>query len=127
MTTEQISRLARSGNLPENAGLSCPERCLFHTLKGIYSRFEEKKITAEQGEKEKKAALMQYQKDSAEYQGYKIMIRHQAKLWQNIELAANEYRKTPSIDHADSFLEAVYGIKRNREEKLRELSNGTEE
>lgn len=111
MTTDEISRLAKAGSLPEDKELSCPERCLYHTLKNLYNQFREKKITAEQGDKEKKAALKQFQRDVFEYQRDKELIRHHASLWREIELTGSAYRKEPSIEHADAFLAAVYGVK----------------
>lgn len=113
MTTEEISKLARSGSLPQESLLTCPERCLYFTLVNLYAEYKQKKITAEQGEKEKKAAIMQYQRDTADYLRHRNLILHYSQLWQNIELAASAYRKEPSIEHADAFLEAVYGVKRS--------------
>ena len=80
-------------------------------LKNLYNQFREKKITAEQGDKEKKAALMQFQRDIFEYQRDKELIQHHASLWREIELTGSAYRKEPSIEHADAFLAAVYGVK----------------
>ena len=80
-------------------------------LKNLYNQFREKKITAEQGDKEKKAALMQFQKDVFESPRDKELIRHHASLWREIELTGSAYRKEPSIEHADAFLAVVYGVK----------------
>ena len=112
MTTEEISKLAQTGSLPQESQLNCPERCLYFTLRNLYAEYKARKITAEQGEKGKKAALLQYQRDSADYTRYRNLILHHARLWQHIELAASAYTKDPSIEHADAFLEAVYEVKR---------------
>ena len=58
MTTEEISKLARTGSLPQESMLTCPERCLYFTLVNLYAEYRDKKITAEQGEQEKKAAIV---------------------------------------------------------------------
>ncbi len=97
MTTDEISRLAKAGSLPEDRELSCPERCLYHTLKNLYDQFREKKITAEQGDKEKKAALMQFQRDIFEYQRDKELIQHHASLWREIELTGRNPRKHKAV------------------------------
>ena len=108
MTIDEISKYAKTGSLPADKELTCPERCLFHALKNLYDQFREKKITAEQGDKEKKTALMQFQRDVFEYQRDKELIQHHAKLWGQIELSASAYRKNPTIKNADAFLAAVY-------------------
>ena len=120
MTTEEISKLAKTGSLPQESQLTCPERCLYSTLRNLYAEYKDKKITAEQGEQEKKAALLQYQRDAAEYMRYREQIQHHSRLWQHIELAASAYTKDPSLEHADAFLEAVYEVKRiNRHHEIR--------
>lgn len=117
MTTEEISKFARTGSLPRESQLTCPERCLYFTLVNLYAEYKERKITAEQGEKEKKAAIMQYQRDTADYLRHRNLIQHYSRLWRNIELAASAYSKEPSIEHADAFLEAVYGVERSTQRK----------
>ena len=112
MTTAEIAKYAKAGHLPQGRQFSCPERCLFYALNNLYMMFQENRITAEQGEEEKKAALLQYQKDMSEYQRNISLIQHQAELWKQIELTASAYRNDPSIEHADAFLAAVYGVNR---------------
>ena len=108
MTIDEISKYAKTGSLPSDKELTCPERCLYYTLKNLYDQFREKKITAEQGDKEKKTALMQFQRDVFEHQRDKELIQHHARLWCQIELSATAYRKNPTIKNADAFLATVY-------------------
>ena len=43
--------------------------------------------------------------------------KRQLDFWQNIERAANAYRREPSIENADRLLEAVYGVGRKERGK----------
>lgn len=113
VTVEEISRYAAGGSAPLEA-MTCPERCLFYTLKDLYALHRENRLTKAEGEKRKQEALTQYRKDCDDYAEIKKILRYHSALWKGIELAATKYSKEPSIENADAFMEAVYGVKRKQ-------------
>ena len=114
MTISEISKCAAGGILPE-APMDCPERCLFYSLRDIYSENKAGHITKDEGKKRKQEAIGQYQRDCTEFFRGKHILEHHARMWAAIELAGNNYRKEPTIEHADAFITAVYGVGRKQE------------
>lgn len=111
MTIEEISKYASTGTRPGKA-MNCAERCLFYELKEIYSEYRDNRITRAMGDQRKQEAVKQYQKDMEELAFARKFLQHQGKMWSAIEKAGTDYRKEPSIEHADAFIEAVYGVGR---------------
>ena len=95
--------------------MDCPERCLFYSLRDIYSENKAGHITKDEGKKRKQEAIGQYQRDCTEFFRGKHILEHHARMWAAIELAGNNYRKEPTIEHADAFITAVYGVGRKQE------------
>ena len=109
MKIEEISRYALSGDLPDKY-MTCPERCLFYSLRDLYALHKEKRITKAEGENRKEKLLKQYEKDCEELNYSKMFLQYQGKFWKGIENAAMRYRKNPTVENADAFIEAVYGV-----------------
>ncbi len=116
MTVEEISRYASMGTLPDKE-LNCPERCLFYGLRDVYQMHKENRITRAQGEQEKEKLIKRYRKELGEFNFSKMYLLHQGKFWKAIEEAGIKYRKQPSIENADVFIEAVYGVGRVKDEE----------
>lgn len=117
MTHEEIARAASKGRMPDEP-MTCPERCYFYAMRDIYRQFHDGSITRQDGEKSKQKALRQLQEDEAVfYQGKEIQRLH-GEMWGKIEASGSLYRKEPTIEHADAFLEAVYGCGRKKAEVL---------
>ena len=114
MTVDEISRYAASGKMPEEK-TNCADRCLYYALRDLYAKHRENQITKEDGEKLKRKALNEYQKDCEELNYSGNFLMREAEMWKRIEFAAIKYRKEPSIENADLFLEAVYGCGRKKE------------
>ena len=112
MTVEEISKFAASGK--NIAGMSCPERCLFLSLKEIYRDFKEGKITREDGEARKRRAVEQYEVDLQENVKSRDIYLWHTEFWRNIEEASGNYARNPSIESADAFFKAVYGAGRKK-------------
>lgn len=109
MLKDDIIKCAVSGQLPQ-VDMTCPERALYYTLKDVYDNYRKGLINKAQGEAQKNKALRQYDLDCGAFTSAMRILRDNAKLWQQIELAANHYRLERSLDNADAFIEAVYNV-----------------
>ena len=111
MTTEEIIQHAAKDQFPQEM-MNCAERCLFYTLREIYRDFRSRTIGIEEGEKRKKAALHQFKNDAEDLSRGKALMLEHGIFWQRIETAGSRYRNNPTIETADAFIEAVYGVGR---------------
>ena len=114
MTGEEISKYAASGKLPE-IEMNCAERALYWELKDSYGRYRAGEITRSEGENQKKEALKRFKADNDVLMYAKKIVGYHSRMWKEIECAADEYRKNPSIESADQFVRAVYGVDRKGE------------
>ena len=111
MTVEELSRLAYSGTPPDSA---MPyEWLLWYRLRDIYSKVRNGSITKQDGAKQKEQAVNQYKTD-------KTLHDASVKLWARIEQAGTRYAKDKSIDNADAFYAAVYGVRAGLPERLKQ-------
>ena len=113
MTIEEISKYASAGYLPD-APMDCAERSLFYGLRDLYAMHKENRITRAMGEQEKEKLINIFKKDSEELKYSKKFLRYQAEFWKRIEEAGSRYGTDPTIENADAFLEAVYGVGRKQ-------------
>ena len=116
MTVEELSYLAANEyGLPGNTPLE--ERALYGALYVLYAKFKKGILTQEEGNREKQKAVYQYGLDCREREQAFARQKRQLDFWQNIERAANAYRREPSTENADRLLEAVYGVGRKERGK----------
>jgi len=112
MTPGQIEDLAFQGkSMP--AGLNAAEQLLFLQFRYLYRYARLVEMPKEQGKLEKAKLLQEFQKRSTH-------VRHMEKtaaMWKAIEAAGNRYGIEPSIENADAFFQAVYGVKRKEVRK----------
>lgn len=112
MSPGQIEDLAFQGkSMP--AGLNAAEQLLFLQFRYLYRYARLVEMSREQGQREKAMLLKEFQKRSAQ-------VRHMEKsaaMWKEIEAAGNRYGTEPSIENADAFFRAVYGVQRKEEPK----------
>ena len=113
MTAEEIGRFAAAGKMPD-VKMTCPEKCLFYELRDLYAMHKENRLTKADGERMKNESLKEFKKNVEELNCSKALLRHEANMWQKIEMTAMAYRKEPTIEHADAFIEAVYGVGRRK-------------
>ena len=111
ITIEEISKCASTGQMPD-AEMNCAEKCLFYGLRDLYAMHKENRITRAMGEQEKEKLLKQFKKDSEELAYSKAFLQYHAKFWKEIEEAGTKYATEPSIENADAFMKAVYGVGR---------------
>lgn len=110
MTKDQISKYAFMNEMPD-VEMSCPERCLWYALKDVYRRFQSGDLTKAQGDVEKKKAFRQYEIDASKLEAAKRIVAHDANMWVEIELAGSAYGMNRTLENADVFFSAVYGVK----------------
>lgn len=120
LTKDEIVHLAASGtNRPVDKetldAMSISQRSLLFNLLHTYSLFRKGFIGKEEGERLKANALSRFDLDSRTEEAYRNYIHHMATLWKEIEETGSAYRKNPSIENADAFLAAVYGVGRLKE------------
>lgn len=120
MSKDEIIILAASSiNRPVGKeildSMSISGRAFLFNLMNTYSLYRKGLIDKDLGERLKANAIRQFDLDSRTEEAYKNYIMHTVKLWNAIEAAGNTYRKNPSIENADVFLEAVYGVGRLKE------------
>lgn len=120
MQVEEILKAAAKGVAPDEE-LQCPERCLFYAMQDLYRRYRDGLIAKSDGEALKADILQQYKRDRSNYDLKNALIKNQATLWSKIELSASRYAKDPTIEHADAFMESVYGVRRLQTPEERKL------
>lgn len=98
--------------------MTCPERCLWYALRDVYRRFQNGEITQDKGDAEKRRAVRQYELDAGVLHSANRIIERNANMWTEIELAAMAYGRDRTVENADAFFRAVYGVKlRNAKEE----------
>lgn len=103
---DQLEDLAMHGAaMPD--GLGTAEQLLFLKFRLLYQTAALGSITPEQGRREKLVILDRYRLDTFDEMAWK----HTRQLWQKIEAAGSAYAKDRTIENADRFYEAVYGMK----------------
>lgn len=114
MTVDQIAKLAAQNIVPTEP-LSLSETLLWYRLRDLYSKFSQGSISKGNAAAEKQKIVKQYNRDSEAQGFYETYVAKSAKMWRSIEAAATEYRQNKTIENADKFVEAVYGVKMKEE------------
>lgn len=106
MTADQIEDLALAGaELPD--GLNAAEQLLFLHFRYLYRYARLVDMPKEQGRREKAKILKEFQKRSFD-------VKHMEKtdaMWKAIEAAGSRYGIERTLENADAFVKAVYGVK----------------
>ena len=111
---DTISRLAFVNDLPDEE-MTCPERCLWYALRDVYRKFAAGDLTKEQGDEEKRKAVKQFNADSQKLDLAEQILRRDSEMWREIETACRAFRLDRSLENADAFVSAVYGVKMKKE------------
>jgi len=118
MTEEELSKAAMKEQYPESN--MAYDWLAWYKLRDVYRDFKAGRISKEQGEDRKRSIFRYRQQQVDDYQARLRLSKHFADFWRKIEEAATLYNKDPTIEHADKFVEAVYGagrLKRTETEK----------
>ena len=110
MTVDKIAKLAAQNIVPSEK-LSLAETLLWYRLRDLYRNFSQGSISKENAAVEKQKIVKQYNADKQTQETAERYIAYHAKLWRNIEVAHMAYRQNKTIENADKFIEAVYGVK----------------
>lgn len=116
MTIDEIAKLSAQNIVPTEA-LSLSETLLWYRLRDLYSKFSAGSISKENAAVEKQKIVKQYNADNALFGFYDSYVAKSAQMWRSIEAAASAYRTNKTIENADRFVEAVYGVKMKEKQK----------
>lgn len=110
MTVEELEDLAYNG-APMPDLRSQAQVLLFQSFRDLYDFARRSGMSNEQGKREKAQILSAYKINKF----LEEMQEDTCQMWKRIEIAASEYRKTPSVELADKLLEAIYGGVKRKE------------
>lgn len=104
-TTDELAKLAYEGTIPSAVYLNVKphEWLLWYRLRDLYDAVKNGTEKKEKAAKIKARALELYNADKAMY------ARH-TLLWNRIATAGNRYIAVKTIENADAFYKAVYGV-----------------
>lgn len=114
MTADEIAVSAAQNTLPSEK-LSLAENLLWYRLRDLYQGFAKGAISKEKAAEEKKKVLKQYNSDRQKEADVARYFDYHAALYKSIESAATAYKENKTIENADKFVEAVYGVKMKEE------------
>lgn len=114
MTVDEITVAAAQDLLPSEK-LSLAENLLWYRLRDLYQGFAKGAVSKDKAAEEKKKVLKQFESDRQTEATAKRYGDFHASLWRGIESAANNYHENKTIENADKFVEAVYGVKMKEE------------
>lgn len=107
MTIEQLEDMAFRGE-PMPDLRSQAQVLLFLHFRNLYDYAKRIHMSPEQGVREKHEILKAY-----ELNKFLEDLQEQTnQMWKRIEIAASEYRKSPSVEAADKLMEAIYRVER---------------
>lgn len=103
-----FERAAMRGD-PMPEGLRLYEQSAFQALRHLYSMYHRKAISREDAAREKKLIRFQYDRAKADFETNRKNILDNARMWKEIEEAANRFGKDRTLENAEAFVQAVYG------------------
>ena len=107
MTPEELEDLAyQKKPMPDLR--SQAQVLLFLSFRNLYDFAGRVQMSKEQGRREKLEILRAYEVNKF----LEDMQEQTNQMWKQIELAASEYRKSPSVKNADKLLQAIYRTER---------------
>ena len=98
---------------PMPDGLSLVEQAGYQAVANLTARYKAGAVTAEQAKAES-MAIDKAVRDGLVRERY---IKHTSDLWADVEYAAIQYRKEPTIEHANEVMDIIYGFLRYTEEE----------
>ena len=109
-SVDDIKKLAYIGEELPPPSIPPPDRILWYSFRDLYMRFKQKKITKEQSQKEADMILKTYQNDRTVFEESQKIWSYHGQMWAEIELAGSRYAKNRTLENADAFQIAVYGV-----------------
>lgn len=109
MDIDKISVFAAKGEMPkENISLS--EWLLFYRLRDLYRDFEKGNVGIESGKEKKDKIIKQFKSDNEQERRVSEHYKRLNETMKRIEISAMNYAQNKTIENADRFMEAVYGV-----------------
>ena len=109
MTSEEISKYAYRAIKPPNT--TELDEWLYYTLRDNYQSYRDGTIDKQDAADHKQSAIRRYE----QLQSWRVMadgiVTQHANMWKDIESAATAYHSERTLDNADRFVNAVYGLK----------------
>ena len=100
---------ARGDVMPD--GLTLMEQYAYQAMRNLYGSYRKGLVTKDQAVLEKRRILKSL-KQALEKEAFRDKTeKHTASLWKAIESAAARYKNERTLESADAFMEAVYGVK----------------
>ena len=109
ITEHEISKLAAQSRKPPD--MTPPEELLWYWLRDIYAGYRNKQIDSDTGAERKTEAIRRYNQLVTERDMAERIVSSHAALWKGIKNAANLYHAERTLENADGFVAAVYGLK----------------
>lgn len=110
LTTANEITLMAAQNIPLQGEQSPAAELLYYQAKELYDLHSKGMITAEVGKERKKQIISSYISNTSLEKRYKEQNIRTATFFKTIELAASKYAKDRTIDNANAFYKAVYGM-----------------
>ena len=108
-TTDDIVELANHGaNGDELLDMTVTQEMLYWRVKDAYDRYKSGAISKGEGATLKEAALRRYATEDRLRVDQEQRLNYMQDLHKRIELAAEAYATSPSIETADALFKAVY-------------------
>lgn len=100
----------RGEPMPE--GLSLPEQMAYPAIRDIYGAYHEKRISRDQGEREKALVIRELRKMLETWNFWSKLIAAQAKQNRDAEAALTACRKNPTPENALHLCNVLDGLER---------------
>lgn len=119
MTPDEIEDLAfRGTGMP--SGLDAAEQMLFQSFRRLYDYAKLTHMPEDRGRMEKAEILNEFKKRKFQVK----RLEHADQLWKRIEAAADQFAHEKTIENAEVFVNAVYGLMPVQKGGLTENGNG---
>jgi hypothetical protein len=119
MTVEEISKMAYTGTVPSDTDLTEPECLLWFRLRDIYRAVNAGTVTAQMGKKQKDDAVKRYNAMQSRLDDADRTLINHGKFWQRIEQSGIRYAGERTVEAADVFYQAVYGMRPGLPERMK--------
>ena len=101
---------------PMPDGLRLYEQSAYQALRHLYAMYHRKAISREDAAREKNQIRFQYDRAKADFETNRKNNLAHAKMWKEIEGAANRFGRERTLENAEAFVRAVYGCGLKKEE-----------
>ncbi len=105
---EYEQEAARGDPMP--AGLSLAEQSAYQAMRSLYALYKRGNISKEAAAKEKAAILGSFWKAKEQEDFMQRILEDNARMWKEIEAAGNRFGRERTVEAAEAFHKAVYGV-----------------